>query len=113
MTGLLVMDSSSSHNEGKMGLFGGDDTLFDDPKFKQQMLRRIRQRMLESVKEKAAAGGGHAEGPGGMMEHMSPEDSDYFVDITRKDLPDVNPLTGKPEGWSKNVHRYKKKRAAT
>jgi hypothetical protein len=34
----------------------------------------------------------------------------YFVKVTRKDLPDINPATGKPMGWEKTVHRYKQER---
>jgi hypothetical protein len=43
---------------------------------------------------------------GGVMADMNPDDRDYFVDITREDLPDLNPLTGKPKGWHKKVKRY-------
>lgn len=42
--------------------------------------------------------------------HEGEDPYDYFVDITRKDLPDINPHTGKPAGWEKSVHRHRKKK---
>ena len=41
-----------------------------------------------------------------MMSQMAPEDRDYFVEIVREDLPEINEATGKPMGWKKKVHRY-------
>ena len=45
--------------------------------------------------------------PSSAGEGLSPEDMDYLVDITREDLPGLNPDTGKPRGWKKTVHRYR------
>jgi len=48
---------------------------------------------------------------GGLVSEMAgvaPEDRDYFVDIMREDLPEINPDTGKPRGWRKTVKRYTK-----
>lgn len=45
-------------------------------------------------------------GPGG----PSDDDFDYLVDIKREDLPELNPLTGKPRGWTKTVHRRRELR---
>lgn len=85
-------------------------SLFNDPRFEQQMAARIRRRMLEAMAERAsgappAAAGG--AGPGGVMGALGgdPEDADYMVDIERRDLPDINPETGKPVGWTKKVSR--------
>ena len=47
---------------------------------------------------------------GGVMADMNPDDRDYFVDITRTDLDELNPATGKPKGWRKEVKRYTKPR---
>jgi hypothetical protein len=44
----------------------------------------------------------------GEMGGMSPDDREYFVDIMREDLPEINPETGKPKGWRKSVRRYTK-----
>lgn len=57
-----------------------------------------------------AAGGGGGGGLGGMLEAMGgggEDPFDYFVDIKREDLPDINPATGKPLGWKKTVHRFR------
>jgi hypothetical protein len=43
---------------------------------------------------------------GGVMAEMSPEDRDYWVEITREDLDEINPATKKPKGWKKKVKRY-------
>jgi hypothetical protein len=50
---------------------------------------------------------------GGVTGEMAPEDLDYLVDITREDLPELNPLTGKPKGWKKTVVRRTQPRGAT
>lgn len=63
---------------------------------------------LTSDKNQGLGGGVTGE----MAEDMTPEEMDYFVNITRKDLPNLNPLTGKPEGWEKTVHRYTKPRGS-
>lgn len=57
-------------------------------------------------------GGG---GGGGLFDSLSGGDQgqggedpfDYNVDITRRDLEEINPLTGKPAGWTKTVHRWR------
>ena len=40
-------------------------------------------------------------------EQIDPDLYDYMVDITREDLPDINPATGKPVGWKKSVKSYR------
>lgn len=49
---------------------------------------------------------------GGVMAEMSPEDRDYWVEITREDLDEINPATKKPKGWTKKVKRYTTPRGA-
>ena len=44
-------------------------------------------------------------GSGVMGEMGADDDREYTVDITREDLPELNPLTGKPKGWKKTVVR--------
>lgn len=97
-----------------MGLFtekkhrGG---IFQDPDFNAEITKRIRERLLHAMEaEKASAIVNNvtqnAHGGGGLMEHMgSPEDADYAVDIERRDLPEINPETGRPMGWTKKVTR--------
>lgn len=48
--------------------------------------------------------GGEASPAGGQP---GEDPFDYFVDITRKDLPEINEATGKPIGWEKRVHRFR------
>lgn len=104
-----------------MGLFGGDDDELDDA----ALIKAARRRLLAEIENQKAAsiinnvyGGGTGSGGGGVMDHMPSPSSpgedpyDYFVDITRKDLPDMNPNTGKPAGWEKSVHRYRNKKKA-
>jgi hypothetical protein len=56
-----------------------------------------------------ALGGGN--GGAGLGTSDAGEDPyDYFVNIKREDLPDINPHTGKPVGWSKEVHRFRNRR---
>lgn len=50
------------------------------------------------------------KGASSIAEQMTPEEWDYYVDITREDLPEINPDTGKPRGWKKKVHRYTTKK---
>lgn len=57
---------------------------------------------LTSDKNQGLGGGVTGE----MAEGMTPEELDYFVKIEREDMPELNPLTGKPKGWKKKVHRY-------
>lgn len=98
------------------------------------LVKAIRQRMLDDIRKKADAErivnniyGGPVAG-GGVMDQMgggasggspSPEDRDYFVDIMRQDYDPgdeamvIDPTTGEkiPQklargGWSKRVHRF-------
>lgn len=87
----------------------------------QALIRAARRRLLSEISQKANAqsvinnvyggGGGVMDRLGGapMTPPSSPDEDpyDYLVDITREDLPDVNPATGKPKGWKKSVHRYR------
>jgi hypothetical protein len=107
----------------------------EDPLSDAALIRAARKRLLselEPAMKKAESsanhasvvnnvyGGGHGAGDGGLMDRMGGGGStpagegedpfSYFVDVTRKDLPDINPATGKPMGWEKSVHRYKQKR---
>ena len=82
----------------------------------QAFIEAARRRLLEEIRGRQAAeshhkiinnvyghDGGHH---GGLVEHMAhPDNNDYYVDITREDLPGVNPETGKPAGWKKTGHR--------
>lgn len=104
-----------------MGLIPSPGQLFEDTMDEEVnddvLLRAIRQRMLEdlrSPRQSAAPitnnvyGGGVG---GGVRDSMSDADlggvdRDYFVDIVREDLPDINEATGKPIGWKKKVHRF-------
>ncbi len=87
------------------------DSVLDDAQLIQAARKRL-LRMLEAeggggspVTNNVYGGGGH----GGLTEQMQGADSDpdrdYFVDITREDLPEINPATKKPMGWKKSVHR--------
>jgi len=103
-------------------MFGFGDE--DDETSDAALLKAVRKRILSEVsspREAAAAkiinkvyGGG---GGGGVMDRLGHQPQmggeggedpfDYFVNIQRKDLPDINPETGKPIGWEKTVHRYR------
>lgn len=100
----------------------------DDEVSDAALIRAARKRILgqlageKAAKQAAIVNNVYGGGGGGVMDQMagrgaaspSPDGDDpysYYVDITRKDLPDVNPHTGKPAGWEKSVHRYKQKRA--
>ena len=92
----------------------------------QILLNAVRQRVLDDLNRREQQQqivnnvyGGGGEGKGhvpmrGVAEQlgdMGEEDPyDYFVDITRRDLDEMNPHTGKPSGWTKNVHRFRKKK---
>lgn len=105
----------------------------EDPLGDAALIKAARKRLLaeldpelrkaESSANRASVvnnvyGGGHGSGGGGLMDQLggaaqggSGEDPfDYFVNIQRKDLPDVNPVTGKPAGWEKTVHRYRQEK---
>jgi hypothetical protein len=78
---------------------------------KRRILRELEREQAAQVVNNLTQGGGGMGGAQGqsiqdMMGSGTPEDWDYFVDITREDLPDVNPATGKPKGWKKSVHRF-------
>lgn len=94
------------------------DQEFDDA----ALIRAARKRIMRELEAQQAgggspitnnvfSGGGGGIAPG-LMERMNgaeaedPSLRDYLVDITREDLPDINPATGKPVGWKKSVHRY-------
>lgn len=98
----------------------------------QALLSAVRQRILAEIQKKQEQhhaaitnnvyghGGGTAEqSQHGMSQGVADqlgnstnaEDPyDYFVDITREDLPNINPATGKPAGWKKSVQRYRTKK---
>lgn len=104
-----------------MGLFGKDDP-YDD----NALIRAARKRILQELQAKKAAAssvinnnvyGNSMAGGGGLMERMNgagpsedPGLYDYLVDIERRDLPEVNPHTGKPAGWTKRVHRHRQEK---
>lgn len=93
------------------------------------LLEAMRQRLLDEISRRQETNvinnliGGSSDalpavrGASGVSQYASPTSSaedeidpalyDYFVDITREDLPDINPATGKPAGWKKSVHRYR------
>ena len=92
-----------------MGLFSDDDP-YDD----SALIRAARKRILAELEAKQSGGvvnnvyggsGGLTERMNG-AEHEDPSLRDYFVDITREDLPEINEHTGKPRGWKKSVHRH-------
>jgi len=77
--------------------------------------RESRRTQAQRIINNIYGGGGVADGlspgaAGASGGGAAPDDLDYLVDIERKDLPDINPATGKPMGWSKKVHRYAKKK---
>ncbi len=95
-----------------MGLFSGKDP-YDD----SALIKAARKRILAELEAKGGAAGitnnvyGGGSG-GGLMERMNgaegedPSLRDYFVDISREDMPEINEKTGKPKGWNKKVHRH-------
>ena len=91
----------------------------------QQLLAAMRQRILNEIEKRQeqqaiinnvyGGGGDYQSRSSGVADQLGTasdgEDPyDYFVDITREDLPDINPATGKPAGWKKSVQRYRKKK---
>lgn len=94
------------------------DTPLDDA----ELIRALRRRMLSELQGGSDVTpvvnnvyGGGVSGAMGQAMQGDPEnrdDYDYFVDIARRDLPELNPDTGKPVGWEKNVHRYRSKKKA-
>ncbi len=101
-----------------MGLEGknSDVDALDDA----ALIRAARKRILAEFEAKSGGGGmsstinnyGGGSG-GGLMERMNGggggDDADlrdYLVDIERRDLPEMNPHTNKPVGWTKRVHRF-------
>ena len=92
----------------------------------QMLLQAIREKALNDIKAQHAAqsiinnygssgAGSPLGGSAGVGSAMSDAGSgspgedpfDYWVDITRKDLPEINEATGKPAGWEKSVHRHR------
>lgn len=91
------------------------------------LLKAMRKRILDEINRREQASGSVINNVyGGGGSHMplrgvsdqlgsSPEGEDpydYFVDITRRDLDEVNPATGKPAGWKKSVHRHRQPKDA-
>lgn len=98
--------------------------IFNDPEFQQEMIKRIREKLMASMDGGGASPGKDATsivnnlygnsggGMNGLVEQMNggpqgpaPDDFDYLVDIERRDLPEVNEATGRPVGWKKTVNR--------
>lgn len=94
-----------------------------------ELIQALRQRIKEQIASLGASGspasinnyvGGMPSQPygitGGMLAQndSEPDDSDYFVDISRRDVePLLDEKTGKviqPGGWDKKVHRFKTKK---
>lgn len=98
-------------------MMGPEDDVSDEGlvrEMRRQILSKIRgggasQSVVNNVYGGAIPGGGEG---GGVMERgggdmpMPEGDRDYFVDILREDLPEINEKTGKPKGWKKTVHRF-------
>lgn len=93
----------------------------------QELIRAVRKRLLADIENRKEAERivnniyGGPVGSGGVMDRLAhqPEmggeggggdDFDYFVDIVRRDLPELHPETGKPIGWEKKVHRFRNKK---
>lgn len=74
---------------------------------RRRMLRDLNRKQMEQAQSEAPQ---HQSG--GLAEAMLGEDDpyDYKVKITKKDLADLHPGTGKPLGWEKEVHRYREKK---
>jgi hypothetical protein len=93
----------------------GNDEEINDAMLIQAMRRRVMEEIGDrggrgaSVVNNNVYGGGLGSGGNGGIgggDTTDPSDRDYFVDIMREDLPELNPLTGKPKGWKKSVHRF-------
>ncbi len=97
--------------------FGEEDPLDD-----KALVKAARRRLLAEIggsKKDAASiinnvygnGGGVMDHLGGGAMHGSSSIADdpmeYFVNVTRRDL-EKDPATGKPVGWEKQVHRYRR-----
>lgn len=95
-----------------------------DPITEEMLLNAVRKRLLQELEreQQASSGvinniyGGGLTGPsrGGVFNQMAdattdPGLYDYMVDIKRRDV--LDPESGEPIGWDKNVHRYRKKKA--
>lgn len=78
------------------------------------LLAAVRRRILREIEKNESSPSMSAPSREGssIQDMMSgnPEDWDYYVDITREDLPEINPATKKPVGWKKSVHRRATKR---
>ena len=89
-----------------------EDPVLDDAALIRAARKRL-LRMLEAEESPTASivnNVGYGGGGSGLMEKMGttddPSDREYFVDILREDLPEINEATGKPKGWKKSVHRH-------
>ncbi len=101
-----------------MSMFGDDDPLDD-----AALIKAARKRILRQLDAEQTGGGANSVinnyggGGGGLMERMNgggeaedPGLYDYLVDIERRDLPEINPDTKKPVGWTKKVHRHREEK---
>lgn len=93
-----------------------------DPVTEELLLQAMRKKILREIDREQQASivnnvysGGGATPVGGVMqalgnnsgeEEIDPGMFDYFVDIERE--PAFHNEAGKPEGWKKKVHRYRK-----
>lgn len=90
----------------------------DEAQYRAQLNAAIRKRLLSEIDRGGGQSvvnnvyGGGVGAPGGGIREMMAEGADdpamrdYYVDIEREDMPDINPATGKPKGWRKKVHRF-------
>jgi hypothetical protein len=100
-------------------MFSDDNVDLSD----EAILRAVKRRLMDELSQRQAGvvnnvygGSGQGVGSGGyggLVQDMAQGGEDpfnYFVDITREDLPDINPATKKPIGWTKKVERYRKRK---
>lgn len=96
----------------------------DEEEYTRMLREAIRDRILNEVRKPrdverivnnvyggALTGSDKNQGLGGgvtgeMAKDMTPEELDYYVKISREDMDELNPLTGKPKGWVKKVKRF-------
>lgn len=95
----------------------------------KEIQRAIRRRIIDEINSRAVAnhsstinnnnysGGSSPKSDSGeaktLSERMLSGDDDpfdYKVMIARKDSPNINKSTKKPDGWAKKVHRYRTKK---
>lgn len=93
--------------------------MFDEDQLSDEaLIKAARKRILRELEAQQAAGviNNVYGGSQGLTERMNgaPADDqslrDFFVDIERRDLPERDPETGKPIGWTKKVKRYSAER---